>query len=321
MNRNRVRILEEQDVLDALTLTGAVSAVESALINGFDPSSDPQRGVVDVSAGQLLIMPSRTGTAVGVKIATVAPGNPSSGLPRIQATYLMYDAQTLRLSAVIDGTALTSLRTPAVSIAAVKPALERYHDGDVGVVVFGAGPQARGHVSALRECTPLGIGEVTFVVRSPGRVPDTDLRGDRLMSVEDPALEAAIRQAQVIVCATSARTPLFKSELLRGDVSVVAVGAHESDAREVDSQLVARAQVVVEDVATALREAGDVIMAINEGAIAAGALIPMTQVVRREHVLDPTRPVFFKSSGMSWEDLVVAEAVLDAAHRAGEDAD
>ena len=89
----------------------------------------------------------------------------------------------------------------------------------------------------------------------------------------------ALRSADVVVCATSARAPLFDSALLRDDVVVVAVGSHEPDARELDAALLGRATVVVEDVATALREAGDVVLAIAEGALDPADLVPMRDVV------------------------------------------
>ena len=114
-----------------------------------------------------------------------------------------------------------------------------------------------------------------------------------------------------MVCATSATAPLFDSGLLRAAAVVVAVGSHQPDARELDASLLGRATVVVEDIDTALREAGDVVLAIAEGALAAGGLVPMRDVVTGSQVPDPGRPLVFKSVGMAWQDLVIAEAVLD----------
>ena len=91
---------------------------------------------------------------------------------------------------------------------------------------------------------------------------------------------------------------------------VVAVGAHEPDAREVDAAFCARATVVVEDVATALRECGEVVLAAAEGALEVAGLVPMRDVVRGDHLGGPEAgPVLYTGSGMSWQDLVIAEAV------------
>src|SRR4029453_18596832 len=102
----------------------AVAAVEAALRGGLDPPGEPARSVVPVAQGQFLLMASEAAaTSAGVKVVTVAPGNPTLGLPRVQAVYLHFDRDTLALTALLDGTALTTLRTPAVSVAAVRPPL------------------------------------------------------------------------------------------------------------------------------------------------------------------------------------------------------
>ena len=102
---------------------------------------------------------------------------------------------------------------------------------------------------------------------------------------------------------------MFDSALLRDDAVVVAVGSHEPDARELDAPLLGRATVVVEDVATALREAGDVVLAIAEGTLTAADLVPMRDVLTGDVAVPTDRPLVFKSVGMSWQDLVVAAAV------------
>ena len=103
---------------------------------------------------------------------------------------------------------------------------------------------------------------------------------------------------------------MFDSALLDDDAVVVAVGSHEPDARELDAPLLGRASVVVEDVATALREAGDVILAVADGTLKPADLLPMRDVVTRAVEVPTDRPLVFKSVGMGWQDLVVAAAVL-----------
>lgn len=289
----------DADTVAALGPAGAVQAIVDALRGGLDPAADPARTVVPLSHGQFLLMPSETDVSAGVKVVTLAPDNPELGLPRIQAQYLLFDRTTLALRAVLDGTALTSLRTPAVSVAAV---LGRLPDRPLRLAVVGAGPQATGHAATLAAVRP--VEAVTYLVRDPSRTPL-----DAVALGSGPADEA-LRSADVVVCATSARTPVLDSRLLRDDAVVVAVGSHEPDARELDAALLHRASVVVEDVATALREAGDVVLAIGDGALAEPDLMPMRDVVRGDAVVLSDRPLVFKSVGMSWEDLVVAEAVV-----------
>ncbi|HKV19782.1 MAG TPA: ornithine cyclodeaminase family protein, partial [Mycobacterium sp.] len=104
--------------------------------------------------------------------------------------------------------------------------------------------------------------------------------------------------------------PVFDSTATKPDVVVIAVGSHESDRREVDTALVCRAQVIVEDRETALRECGDIVMAIAESGLTADDVIPIKDVVTGATTLDADRAVLFKSSGMSWEDIVIADTVV-----------
>ena len=289
----------DADAVAALGPAAAVEAITDALRGGLDPAADPARVSVELTKGQFLLMPSQSSAAAGVKVVTVAPDNPAHGLPRIQAAYLLFDAATLALRAILDGAALTTLRTPAVSVAAV---LDRLPDRALRVAVLGAGPQATGHVSTLAAVRP--FERVTYLVRDPSRT-----RLDAVV-LGGPAADEALRSADVVVCATSARSPVFDSSLLRDDVVVIAVGSHEPDARELDAPLLGRATVVVEDVATALREAGDVVLAIADGALGAADLVPLRDVVTGAATMPSDRPELFKSVGMSWQELVVATAVL-----------
>ena len=313
-------VLDADAVRAACGPAAAVEAITAALRGGVDPAADLPRQAVPLRSGQFLLMPSEAadgargtrggqGAHVGIKVATVAPGNPSWGLPRIQASYLLFDAESLSLVAVLDGTALTTLRTPAVSVAVVAPRLGS-GTGSVAVAVLGAGPQAHGHVATLAAALPRHrrVDAVTHLVREPSRA--TPAAGADVAPLDGARARAVLAAADVIVCATAARTPLFDAELVADSAIVIAVGSHEPDARELPGALCARATVVVEDVDTALREAGDVRLAVEEGALQAADLVPMRDVVTGSALPDPRRPLVFKSVGMSWQDLVVAEAVL-----------
>ena len=118
-------------------------------------------------------------------------------------------------------------------------------------------------------------------------------------------VDAAVAHADIVCCATTAREPLFDGTLVRDGALVVAIGSHEPDAREVDAVLVGRSAVVVESRASALREAGDVISAGLEPA----RLTTLSEVVAGRAV-PSDRPRLFKSTGMSWEDAVVASALV-----------
>lgn len=274
-------------------MAAAIDAVRQALLAGLDPGADPARAVVPVTHGQLLLMPAEWDDFVGVKVASVAPDNPAAGLPRIQGNYLLLDSRTLAPVALLDGVALTSVRTAAVSAVAVDALAPPDANG---LVVFGSGPQARSHIEALRLVRPLT--SVTVIARDQRKAAALarDV-GGRAGTVADVA------DADVVACCTTARTALFDRDLMRSDATVVAVGSHEPDALEVD---VVGSTVVVEARATALREAGDVIQPVRAGAFDPDSLLELADVVRGAVDVPTGRPRVFKSVGMAWEDLVLA---------------
>jgi ornithine cyclodeaminase/alanine dehydrogenase-like protein (mu-crystallin family) len=260
----------------------AAEALEAALRAGLDPEADPPRGVIELDRGQLLVMASGAARHGVAKLVTVG------GEPRIQGVCVVFDGETLAPRALVDGIALTNLRTPAVSAVAVRhlaaPDARR-------LLVFGRGPQGLAHAAALHGVRPfehvevVGRGEVT---------------------------EELVAAADVICCCTTAGEPLFEGSLVADHAMVVAIGSHEPEARETDDALAARATVVVESRASALREAGDVIQAIAAGALTAAELVTLADVVTGRAHVAADRPRLFKSTGMAWEDAVVASRLADS---------
>lgn len=278
----------------ALRTAGAPAA-------GAGTDADPPRMSVPLAAGELLLMPAGSADAAGVKVVSVAPGNPAAGRPRIQGLYILFDAATLTPTLLVDGTALTALRTPALSALAARDLARA--EASV-LVVFGAGPQARGHIEAL--CSIRPIGTVIVVTRDPLRCNRfvAELVADGYPAAAGPP--EAVADADLVVCATTSRTPVFDGRRLAAGACVIAVGSHEPGARELDEVVFARAdRVVVEDRATALREAGDVIAAIAAGACSADDLVCLPQLATMR---SPQGISVFKSVGMGWQDLAIATA-------------
>ena len=262
----------------------AALALEQALLAGLDPEADPPRGVVEVEGGQLLVMPSAAGGQVAVKLVTVG------GEPRVQGVCVIFDGATLAPTAVLDGIALTNLRTSAVSALAVRHLAA---EDARRLLIFGRGPQARAHERAIRAIRP--IERVDMVGRDHREMGDL------------------VAAADVICCCTTARAPLFDGGLVAGHATVVAIGSHEPDARETDDALAGRATVVVESRVSALREAGDVIAPIASGALEESGLVTLSELVTGAVAPAPGRPRLFKSTGMAWEDAVVAAAIVPRA--------
>ena len=117
----------------------------------------------------------------------------------------------------------------------------------------------------------------------------------------------------MVVVATSAGEPVVVDRQLRPDTTVLAVGAHTADTRELHENVLRGAQVIVEDVGAARREAGNVAIAVEKGALAWDDEVTMAEVVCGEVTLDPAKRVVFKTVGMPWDDLAVAKVVAETA--------
>jgi ornithine cyclodeaminase/alanine dehydrogenase-like protein (mu-crystallin family) len=265
-----------------LTAAEAADALERALAAGLDPERDPPRSSVPLERGELLVMPSGAAGDPVVKLVTIG------GDPRIQGVCVVFDRATLSPRALVDGIALTNLRTAAVSALAVR---HLAMPGARRLLIFGRGPQAHAHEAALRAVRP--VEHVDMVGRDHSGV-------DELVTAAD-----------IVCCCTTAREPLFDGGLVAEHACVVAIGSHEPAARETDDALASRATVVVESRTSALREAGDVVGAIAAGVLRAEELVTLRDLVHGAEL--PPGPRLFKSTGMAWEDAVVAAAVYERA--------
>lgn len=302
--------------------TAAVTTLTDALRNGLDTTIDPPRSSVPTAEGnRLMLMPS-VAWGVGVKVIANAPGNPALGLPVGIGRYLLFDPDTMQVTAEFDGAALTRLRTPATSYAGVLPALTRWKHPRV--VVFGLGPQGVGHLDALCDLAEHhdAIGHpkfATFVSRHPvgDRLPTYEQFAVHEVAAGSEAAARSLHSADIVVAATNAATPLFDSDLLSDEAVVMSVGSHLPGLVEVDTALARRATVVVEDLAIASEENGIAMAALADGSIATDELVTLTDVANgaAEHRF-ASGPVLFTGSGMAWQDLVVARSIADAADSA-----
>jgi ornithine cyclodeaminase/alanine dehydrogenase-like protein (mu-crystallin family) len=302
-----LRELDAAALTEALSVTRAIDALEHAFAIG-DPAAMPLRTHLEVPNGELLLMPAFGPEGVSVKVVTIAPGNSDTGRSLIAGIFVMLAPGTLQPEALIDAGALTALRTAAVSGLATRYLARK---DATRLAIFGAGVQARGHLAAMRSVRP--IEDVCVVGRDPDRA-EALVRHARELGlaarVSGPA--RAARWADVICTCTTSRVPLFAGGIVRPGAHVNAVGAYRPDRREVDSELLARATVVVEARGPALAEAGDLTIAIAEGHIEpahiAGELRDV--VGGRVRRTDDAQVTLLKSVGLAFEDLVVARAAL-----------
>ena len=300
----RMRNLGYSEVMSAVAPRAAVDALREVLNGGFDPASDPHRQKVALPHGEMHLLPSALDGAVGVKVLGIQPAGSTVDVPLVQGSYLLMGGETLTPEVVMDAAALTEIRTPAVAVAGVLDRLRASSEA-LECVIVGAGVQGRAHARTVVDVLE-GVREVlvTFVSRSK----PADLQHPWVEAASADADEV-LGRAGLVVVATSAGGPVVVDRQLRSDATVLAVGAHTVDTRELHEDVLRGAQVIVEDVEAARREAGDVAIAVEKGALAWEDVATMAEVVRGDVALDPARRVVFKTVGMPWEDLAVARVM------------
>lgn len=318
-----VPVIDAAAIASALTRADAVAAIEEALRAGQDVEADTPRLFRQLKAGEFLLMPAESPAHAGVKVATVAPGNPARGLPKIHAWYLLFDAQTLQPAALLEGTFLTILRTPAVTAAAIRALLRAHPSGARDridrLLVMGTGPQAEAHVRTLSDI--LAVGRVDVVGRNAERAAAL---ADRLAAdgiAARPSSREAAREADVVVTATSSSEPVLDLADVSPDAVVAAIGAHGPDHRELGADLVRAADLVVEARSSAFRESGNLLQARSVDGWKAGLqpVANLRELVGAGIERRAGRPAVYAGVGMSWEDLAIAEKIMRrlAPHRSG----
>lgn len=305
---SELRVIDAEELRARLPMVAAVDALEDAF-RTLDPTGGPLRTHVETPHGSLLLMPAFGQAGVGVKLVSLTPANPERGLPFLHASYVLFDAETQAPEAVLDGSGLTALRTAAVSGLATR-FLSR-QDAQ-RLVVFGAGVQAGSHLEAM--CAVRPVTDLVVVSRSRGAAEALVEEGlGRGLTARLGAPEA-VREADLVCTCTTAEEPLFGGTWLPAGVHVNAVGSYRPETRELDTEAVRRARVVVETREVALAEAGELLIPIREGVIEAGHIAAdLAETVRgAEARRSPDDVTLFKSVGMAFEDLIVARAVVDA---------
>lgn len=303
-----MRFFDHDTVMDTLTPAEAVDAIRAALKSGVDPAVDAPRTKIPLPHGEMHLLPAAFGNWAGVKVLGLQPPGSELPVPLVQGSYLLLEGQTLTPHSLLDGTALTNLRTPAVAVAAVRDVLTASSD-PLDVAVFGTGAQGVGHAATVADVLD-GVRDVhvTFISRTPRE----GLPGEWVEAGSGAAAES-LGRAGLVITATTSPTPILQAADWREDTVVLAVGSHTTDARELAADVLDGAQVIVEDVSAAMREAGDVVLAIADGALEESDLIPMADVVTGRVALDPGQRIVCKTVGMPWEDLAVAAAVVERA--------
>jgi ornithine cyclodeaminase/alanine dehydrogenase-like protein (mu-crystallin family) len=304
----RLPLIDAAELRRLLPMNLAVEALERAF-GAETLATAPQRSRMPAGTGELLLMPAAGPGGVGVKAVTVNPENPGRGRPFVHAVYVLFDPVSLAPVAMIDGEALTAIRTAAVSGLATRylamPEAGR-------LVMFGAGTTAATHLEAMMTVRP--IQHVTVVSRTPERA--RELAGKAVEQGIDARVgePGDVAGADLVCTCTTSRSPVFDGSLLSPGTHVNAIGAFTPETRELDEETIRRARVVVETREAALAEAGDILIPLREGVISESQIAAdLGEVVKGAAVrTGPEDLTVFKSVGIAPEDLAVARAAVDA---------
>jgi ornithine cyclodeaminase/alanine dehydrogenase len=317
-------LLTRKDVESVLTMKETIAAVEEGFRQlALGNVTMPQRTAIRLEdhKGLHLGMPAHIGGergALALKVVTVYPDNPAKhGLPTTIGTLLLNDPRTGALSAIMDAGFLTAMRTGAASGVATRH-LARPGASTVGI--FGAGVMARTQLAAVCEVRTIRAAAVFDPVRAARdrfAAEMAERLGIEVRAVEDPRACAA---NEILCLATSSKTPVLEAAWIAPGTHINGVGAHSPDAREVGADLLARATVVADHLPACMAEAGDLILAIQEGKYAESRVhASLGQIVAgsKPGRTSEEEITFFKSVGLAVQDVATASRVFELARGSG----
>jgi ornithine cyclodeaminase/alanine dehydrogenase-like protein (mu-crystallin family) len=312
----QVLIVDQDQVRQLLPMGECISLMAdtlAALARG--EALMPLRQVVTLpdGLGALAAMPAHLSSpsALGIKVITVFPGNHGTAYDSHQGAVLLFETGHGRLLAVMDASSITAIRTAAVSAAATR-ALARPDAARLALI--GAGVQAASHLEAITLVRP--VTHVRVWSRDPARVRSfvdrARSRGGEIEVEAAPSARSAVEGADIVCTLTSSREPVVRGEWLRSGAHVNAVGASVRTARELDAAAVARARVFVDRRESASNEAGDLLLARDEGAIGDGHVqgeLGDVLIGRLQGRRSAEEITLFKSLGLAVEDVASAHHI------------
>jgi ornithine cyclodeaminase/alanine dehydrogenase-like protein (mu-crystallin family) len=310
-------VLSDDDVRELLDMESCIAAMEQVLAAfARDELSMPLRTMFRPHADGLFgLMPAHRGGGTplfSLKEIVVTPANSARGLDPHQGAVLLHDGETGVLRAVINASAITEIRTAAVSAVATKLLARR---GARRVAILGAGVQARSHAHAMR--TVVDDPELRIWSRTPEHAEALALEAHAVVC---STVEEALAGAEIVCACTAAREPVIRCAWLEPGVHVNAVGSSIPTARELDGEVVAASSLFVDRRESALNEAGDYLLAVEEQGIGPDHILAELGEVlvgahpgrRRDDEL-----TVFKSLGLAVEDLGAAALCVERARERG----
>jgi ornithine cyclodeaminase/alanine dehydrogenase-like protein (mu-crystallin family) len=309
----KILILNHDEVVQLLPMKECIALMREALIKlATGEVHQPLRTIVrpPEAAGVMGLMPSYVGgdeAAYGLKTVCIFPSNPAQGKDAHQGAVLLFSAETGELLALMNASAITAIRTAAVSAVATD-LLAREDACDLAII--GAGVQARTHLKAIAQVRSIKSCRVASRNIEHARRFADEMNGSVPFAIEAmESVERAVDRADVIATVTNAKEPVLQREWISPGVHLNVVGSSTPHAREVDIATIASSALFVDRRESTLNEAGDYLTAMHEGAVG-------PEHIRAElgEVLTGQKPgrtsaeeiTLFKSLGLAVEDLAAA---------------
>lgn len=314
--------LSAAQLRQALPYPALIEALRTAFLQG---AVAPTRHVHQVDEGEgtvLLLMPVwQTHANMGVKLVTVAPGNPARGLATVHSIFVLFDTTSGQPKALLDGEELTLRRTAAASALA-----SRYLSRPDSKTLLVVGTGSLAPYLANAHCTERAIDTVLVWGRQADRAANSLARirelglpaGVELRAVSD--LSHAAASADIITAATTSTVPILRREWIRPGTHIDLVGGFKPDMREADDDLIAAATLFVDTRAGTLAEAGDLLQPIQHGRITRDSILAeLADLVHGRHAgrSHANEISLFKSVGTGIEDLAAADLAWSVLQPAG----
>jgi len=305
----KLLVLNEHEVTSLLTMSECIGVMEEALADlARGKVTNPLRSMIRgaETPGILGLMPAFRGD-YGLKEICVYPGNPARGLDTHLGLVILHDGETGAPKAIMNASAITAIRTAAVSAVATK--LLAREDAHV-LAILGAGVQAKTHLEAIPLVREIKEVRIFSRTREKAKALATDNR--QLTTTA----EQAVRGADIIVTATSSREPIIKREWIAPGSHINAVGSSIKSTRELDSETVAAASLFVDRRESTLNESGDYLMS-GVGPDHIRAELGEILTGKAKGRTSTGEITLFKSLGLAVEDLASAQFLFEKAKRGG----
>jgi ornithine cyclodeaminase/alanine dehydrogenase-like protein (mu-crystallin family) len=315
-------VLNHEEVLELLPIKECIAVMREALLALADGKAyQPLRTIIrpPEAKGVMGLMPSYMSgdrAAFGLKAICVFPGNPAQGMDSHQGAVLLFSAETGELLAMMNASAITAIRTAAVSGVATDLLAQ---PGAGTLALIGSGVQARSHLAAMSEVRSIKRCRIASRHFAHAQNFCEEMKEDLSFPLEPvETVEEALKGANLIVTTTTAVEPIVRREWISAGAHLNLVGSSTPNTREVDSETMAAVSLFVDRRESTINEAGDYLFAMREGVIGADH-------IRGEigEVLKGDKPgrtsadeiTCFKSLGIAVEDLFAAEYLYRTARR------